>query len=74
MFMMDAISTVHSLSSVRLQNGAARRILQVDRYTPSAYTHEEMHMEFLDIRRKKHTWIMIYKILNDLVPQNVNDN
>ena len=67
-FVYDGCNQYSSFTLQRLQNGAARRMLQVPRLTPSVYTHQELHMDFLTVRRKKHICIMLYKILNDLAP------
>ena len=67
-YIYDGLNQYSAFTLQRLQNGAARRILRVNRRTPSTYTHDELHMDTLEIRRKKHTCIMLYKILNDQAP------
>ncbi len=72
-YIYDGLSQYKEYSLQRLQNGAARRILQVHKQTPSAYTHDVLHMDNLSIRCKKHTLIMLFKILNDLSPPVLKD-
>ena len=67
-FIYDGLSQYNEFTLQRLQNGAARRILRVSKQTPSVYTHNTVHMDNLAIRRKKHTCIMPFKILNGLSP------
>ena len=72
-FIYDGLSQYNEFTLQRLQNGAARRILRVHKRTPSAYTHNTFHMDDLSTRRKKHTCIMLYKILNGLSPPALRD-
>ncbi len=60
-YIYDGLNQYSEFTLQRLQNGAARHILKVDRLTPSAYTHEKVHMGTLSIRRKKHPCIMLFK-------------
>ena len=64
----DGLTQYNAVTLQRLQNSAARRILKVSSLTPTAYTHHELHLDELVIRRKKHTCIELYKILNDMSP------
>ena len=52
----------------KLQNSAIRCILYADRLTPTTVLHDESDTERLEIRRKKHICIFMYKIINDLLP------
>ena len=64
----DGLTQYNAHTLQKLQNSAARRILQVPLLTPTAYTHQELHLDDLATRRKKHTCIELYKILNGLSP------
>ena len=52
----------------KLQNSAIRCILRADRLTPIAVLHEQSDMVRLEIRRKKHLCIQMYKIMNNQLP------
>ena len=67
-FAYDGLPQYNAFTIQRLQNCAARRILKLPKMTPSAYTHQELNLERLDVRRFKHTCIELFKILNDMSP------
>ena len=52
-----------------LQNNASRRILKADRLTHVLDLHTSLQIDYLNVRRKKHTLIWVYKILNGLAPK-----
>ena len=54
----------------RLQNLCFKNI-QVDRLTPTIQIHDELNMDMLSLRRKKHSAIEMYKVENQLVPETV---
>ena len=64
----DSLKQNDSRSLQVLQNRGLRIILRKDIYELVDMMHTALNMDQLDIRRKKHTLHMIYKILHNQAP------
>ena len=60
----------------KLQNRAGRIILKVNpqNYTSNFQIHDLLKWETLKTRRKKHMYVMFYKIFHDLTPKYLKNN
>ena len=57
----------------RLQNGALQLILDAQKDTSVDLMHTQLNLDYLIKRRKKHTCYQVYKVANDLSPENLKN-
>ena len=67
----DCLSAKDAATLQKLQNACLKHALQMPRLTSTAYVHETLDMEYLDIRRKHHVATQMYRINNQLAPHAV---
>ena len=66
----QSASKTHMDLLQKLQNRAGRIILRINPYShiSTSYIHEILKWKKLNIRRKEHMYIMMFKVLHDLAP------
>ena len=67
----EGISQIDSSSLQKLQNSGLRRILNCDPRTHIVEMHQNLNLDELNVRRRKHLNCQVYKYIHDLSPVNV---